>query len=101
MYKLIIPKQKLNSELVDKNSLIKYKLDEENNIAQVYRCQNQKIKKVQIPKLIENKGNLYKVTSIGKAAFEGCSSLREIRIPNSTEIVDNAFENCPANIIRY
>ena len=49
-------------------------------------------------KSINIQGNVY---YIGKEAFRDCRSLRSIKIPSGTIVVDNAFENCPARIIRY
>ena len=40
------------------------------------------------------------VQLIGERAFWGCTSLKEIQISASTEVADDAFENCPARIIR-
>ena len=48
-----------------------------------------------IPESITYKGSKYPVTSIGWYAFEGCSSLTSVTIPNSvTSIGDRAFEGC-------
>lgn len=34
------------------------------------------------------------VTSVGKAAFSGCTKLVTVILPNATKIGDNAFSNC-------
>lgn len=34
------------------------------------------------------------VTTVGKAAFSGCTKLASIKLPNATTIGDNAFANC-------
>ena len=48
-----------------------------------------------IAESVEYKGNTYTVTSIGNYAFEYCSSLTEIVIPdNVTSVGDYAFRDC-------
>ncbi len=50
---------------------------------------------VTIPATVTYGGTTYSVTSIGNSAFEGCSGLTAINIPNSvTSIGDKAFWNC-------
>ena len=50
---------------------------------------------VEIPEYVNYEGHKYYVTSIGRCAFEGCSGLTSITIPNSvTSIGECAFEDC-------
>ena len=50
---------------------------------------------VVIPESVEHEGAAYSVKSIGDYAFEYCSSLLSVTIPNSvTSIGDYAFRNC-------
>ena len=51
--------------------------------------------KMTIPDVVTNEGNSYQVTSIGDNAFNGCTGLTSVEIPNSvTSIGDNAFYRC-------
>ncbi len=48
-----------------------------------------------IPSIVTYKGITYNVTSIGNSAFDGCTSLASIEIPNSvTSIGSEAFRDC-------
>jgi hypothetical protein len=50
---------------------------------------------VTIPESVEYNGKTYKVTSIGNFAFNDCSGLTSITIPNSvTTIGYSAFSGC-------
>lgn len=50
---------------------------------------------IEIPRKVIYKSKTYTVTSIGKYAFSGCSSLTEVTIPNSvTSIGSEAFRGC-------
>ena len=50
---------------------------------------------VVIPSSITSEGQEYKVTIIGGGAFEGCSGLTSITIPNTVTSIDPyAFKNC-------
>ena len=50
---------------------------------------------ITIPSSVTYSGTTYSVTSIGSSAFDNCSGLTEITIPNSvTEIGSYAFDNC-------
>lgn len=74
---------------------IKYRLDEENKIAEVIKKRGYK-GEVIIPDTVElKKVGVYRVTSIGESAFEGCSLLSDITIPASvTSIGVHAFKGC-------
>ena len=48
-----------------------------------------------IPETVTYNGTTYSVTSIGYAAFEDCTSLTSITIPNSVTSIGNyAFQDC-------
>lgn len=74
---------------------IKYRLDEENSTAEVVKKRGYK-DEVIIPDTIElKKVGVYRVTSIGESAFEGCSSLESITIPASVKSIGmHAFKGC-------
>lgn len=76
---------------------IKYRLNEGNDTAEVIKKRGYKDKATidDIREYVTLKKMEYKVTSIGESAFEGCSSLNAITIPNSvTRIGVHAFNGC-------
>jgi hypothetical protein len=80
-------------EIIIRNK-INYQLYTKNKTAIVIDYEDKPVK-VTIPKFIEYKNEIYKVTSIGEDVFNGCKSLKSIIIPNSvTEIGKCAFCDC-------
>ena len=73
-----------------------YEITSENTV-EVHDCDTYAIS-VTIPESIinpDNNGITYSVTAIGDNAFQHCTKLEEIIIPNSvTSIGNNAFHNC-------
>ena len=61
----------------------------------VGHCSLSQTKNISIPEKVCTRGKEYTVTSIGKYAFEGYSSLRNIEIPESVESIGgSAFKGC-------
>ena len=74
---------------------IYYNLNKINKTATVTRKPDFYQGEIKIPSTLNYKGNTYKVTSIGNAAFQFCRTLTSITIPNSvTSIGNGAFYRC-------
>ena len=74
---------------------IYYDLDSSNNTASVVSGDNKYSGDVVIPENINYNETTYTITSIGNNAFENCSGLTSVTMPNSiTSIDDNAFYGC-------
>ena len=74
---------------------LKYKASENSGGVSVCGLINIWASEIHIPSQIKYGKYTYEVTSIGNGAFEGCSSLKSITIPNSvTSIGKDAFWGC-------
>lgn len=59
------------------------------------KCKDKNAVKAVIPKTVKIAGKTYKVTSIGKSAFQGCAKLSKVTIgKNVVKIGADAFQNC-------
>jgi len=95
------PEKKLaekGATIVDPTSKAEYvvtKSDLENGTVAFTKAKDKKIKSVKIPDTVTIDGITYKVTSIAKNAFNGCSKLTSVTIgKNVTSIGDKAFYKC-------
>ena len=74
---------------------IYYNLIPKGNVAEVTSNPNKYTDEVIIPETVTYNDVTYNVTNIGESAFNGCSGLTSITIPNSmTSIGKYAFSGC-------
>ena len=74
---------------------IYYNLNSDGNVAEVTSNPYKYTGRVAIPESVNYNNVIYSVTSIGDKAFEKCSDLTSITIPNSvTSIGQSAFSGC-------
>ena len=72
-----------------------YNLDATNQTAEVTSFSDKYSGAIVIPSSVSYNSKTFSVTSIGNNAFEGCTGLTSIEIPNSvTSIGKRAFEDC-------
>lgn len=74
---------------------LKFEYDKERRTATICGVDDKFCKEIIIPDTVEYYKKEYKVTSIGKETFSGCTSLTSVTIPNSvTSIGEAAFFGC-------
>ena len=76
---------------------VRYSVNDDNTNVTVagYPSGNEPTGHLIIPKSVTYDGISYPVTSIDNKAFDGCSGLTSVTIPNSvTSIYDGAFDEC-------
>ena len=85
----------LDNNHADNQGII-YSFEEGGSEATVSGYIKEKINTViDIPQKIKSKGNVYNVTSIGENAFQDCSTLTSVTIPDGvTSIGSSAFSSC-------
>ena len=82
----------MQAEVIDG---INYSLNSYAKTAAVSSSSNRYSGDIRIPETVEYNGVTYNVTSIGSGAFEGCTSLTSIALPDGlTSIGDQAFCGC-------
>jgi len=76
------------------SGVLRYRVTNQDRIV-ITDCPSSVLGILEIPATIEDEGISYPVTGIGIRAFEGCSMLSAITIPDSVRgILDEAFLNC-------
>lgn len=74
---------------------ITYTLSPKTLTAVVSGCDEKKEGKVVLPAQVEHKGQTYAVTKIGRSAFDRCSQMQSIVIPNGVQSIEcGAFSGC-------
>lgn len=86
--------------ITDTKTNVKYvvtKSDKTNGTVAFSKPKNKKVKSVKVPDKVTIDGITYKVTSIQKNAFSGCTKMTSVTIgKNVTTIGDKAFYKCKA-----
>jgi hypothetical protein len=73
---------------------IRYRVTGDRTVA-VSGSKNPKVRSIEIPATVENKGTTYRVTDIGDGAFRNCGNLASARLPEGlTDIGAEAFNDC-------
>ena len=92
----VLSKSDLTSTQTNNSDPINYTvLSQTDRTAKLYKATTDLKGSVEIPSQIEIEGKTYDVTSIGSSAFDGCTGLTSITIPNSvTSIEIYAFDGC-------
>ena len=92
------PAPKKNDIIKDKKSGVTYKVTSAKKSSRsvaYYKPKNKKVKTTTIPDTVTINGYKYKVTSIAKNAFKGCTKLKKVTIgKNVTSIGVKAFYGC-------
>ena len=87
-----------NTTLTESKTGIKYKVTKSGTsggTVEFKAPKNKKVKKVTIPATVKINGITYKVTSIGKDAFKGCTKMTSVTIgKNVSKIGTKAFYGC-------
>nr|MBQ8252443.1 leucine-rich repeat protein [Lachnospiraceae bacterium] len=89
---------KKGATIADAKSGIQYKVTKSaasGGTVEVKKATNKKVKSVKIPDAVVIDGVTYKVTSIAKSAFSGCTKLKTVTVgKNVTKIGAKAFYKC-------
>ena len=83
------------SKFTNISCLIQYEYDDQNHTAAVTASDDGYVGKISIPSQVTHNGIKYNVTAIKSKAFENCTELESVIIPNSvTSIGEHAFYGC-------